>query len=138
MNKTVRMVPTLFVVAILGVGAWILLPSLQKTLDPDDGSVTVLVEFEPTRRSGKPPPGRSLKDQVTIQLMVGAQPYPTERSTRSPWERTLYPRKGEVVEVYAEQFYGTTLYCMVRQGSHLPVQDRKNGPSFVRCRHTVV
>jgi len=139
MKTRVRMIPTLFVVAILGAGAYIILPSLNQTLDRDDGGVSLLVEFDPPRRSGEAPPGRMFKDQVNVQLLLRLNdPRPPEHVTASPWEQTLYPKKGTKIELRADQLYGNWIYCMIRQHGHSSVEMRRNGTVAVRCVYVVV
>jgi hypothetical protein len=140
----VKMIPTLFVVGLLGVGAWMFAPSIKNLMDEDDGGVILLVEFEPARRSGKPlRPGGNLLDRISIQVTVGNHPTgPTETAVSSPWERVIYPavksKRGVGIELYAEQFTGGLLRCMIRQHGHGPVNDDGAGATTVRCRYTVV
>jgi hypothetical protein len=139
MKTKVRMIPTLFVVGILGIGAAMVSPLLGRVMEPDDGGVVVLVDFDPPRRSGKPGPGRTLKDQVSVQLIVGyADTRPTQRVMSSPYEDLLYPPKGTKIQLHAEQFYGKSITCMLHQHGHKQMQMTKTGPAVVNCYWTVV
>lgn len=134
----VKMIPTFLVLAVLGVAAWMFAPSIKNAVDRDDGGVAVMVEFDPPRRSGEPiRPGSNLVDLVSIQVNMGGSPVGhTQRTKQSPWMLTLHPRKnGVTVEVYAEQFAGGFLHCMITQTGYPPVHKESIGPSTVRCKY---
>jgi hypothetical protein len=141
MTKTkAKMFPTIFVVALLGVAAWMFAPSIKGLMDPDDGGVSVMVEFDPPHRSGGPiHPGGNLVDIVSVQLILGGTPVgPTERVKRSPWQLVLHPGKRMTIELYAEQFAGGFLHCMIKQHGYPPVNNESVGPSTVRCKYAMM
>jgi hypothetical protein len=137
----VKVIPTIFVIGLLGVGAWMFAPSVKNLMDKDDGGITVTVAFDPPRRSGGPiRPGGNLLDVVSIQILVGNQPAgPTQRVKQSPWTLVLYPDRNRVIiELYAEQFTGGLLQCTIKQKGRPAAHDEGVGPTTVRCRYTVV
>lgn len=128
----IRIIPTFLVVALLGVGAWLVLPTVARIANSAQ-QVIVTVSFEPASRAGKAPAGRTLIDQVSIQFQVGSDITPTERTTKSPWIRTVYPNRGTKVTVWAEQFYGKSLSCSIVQRGQQLAFDTKTGPAQVSC-----
>lgn len=134
-----RFIPTVVVIGILVAAVYILFPFHRPLLKPGDPGavVSVTVTFTPADRSGCTEPGRTLTDRVAIMMRVGPDNHPTDRECRSPWHRTVYPGKGQVVEVRAEQYFGIDLTCVIIQVDREPVTDSKHGPSRVHCRHTV-
>lgn len=139
-NKTgVRMIPTFLVLAVAGI-IWVVASNLMAVpkKDPPEREVLVSVAFDPVQRSGEPlGPGRNLRDVVTIQLTVGTLFHPTERVTKSSWDRVLHPRRGERILLRAEQFAGNRISCSVVQVGARPVQDTRPGPATISCIHTV-
>src|SRR5688572_9334350 len=100
-TKTIRVVPTFLVVAALGLAAWVMLPSLVSDKQKRDGGkvVTVSVVFSPPVRDCKDDRGhRDLAMAVAISLKVGSDIHPLERECNSPWVRTVYPYRGQVVD----------------------------------------
>lgn len=133
-----RFVPTLFVVAILGVAAWLIVPSIARQIT-SDRNVAVTVDFVPANRSGCPIEGRNLFDSVSVSIKVGPDNFPIERICKSPLIRIYYPRKGETVQVRAEQFYGAKLRCVIHQvGNPNIAEQTKNGSSSVLCTLKVI
>lgn len=135
----VKTIPTIMAIGIVVAAVYILFPFHRPPKQNGDPSavVTVTVTFTPKDRSGCAEPGRTLTDRVAITMRVGPDNYPMERECRSPWHRTVYPSKGQVVEVRAEQYFGTDLGCVVHQVDRTPVSDNKLGPSRVHCRYVV-
>lgn len=140
-TKTGRFVPTVFVLAVLGVAAWIMLPSLVSDKQKREGGklVTVTVVFTPAVRECRAADGRQdLAEGVSISLKVGPDIHPLERECRSPWAITVYPYRGQVVDVRAEQRYGADVGCRIIQLGAPPVERTRVGPGLVNCRHTVI
>lgn len=133
-----RFIPTVVAIGIIVVAAYILFPFNRPPAKPGDPGavVTVTVTFSPNR-SGCPEPGRTLSDRVAITMRVGPDNHPMERVCESPWHRTVYPSKGQVVEVRAEQYFGLDLTCVIVQVERPPATDSKYGPSRIHCRHVV-
>lgn len=134
-----KIIPTIVAIGILVAAVYLFFPFHRPLLKPGESGavVTVTVTFIPADRTGCAQPGRSLTDRVAIMMRVGPDNYPMERECRSPWHRTVYPSKGQVVEVRAEQYFGTDLGCVIAQADREPVIDNKRGPSRVHCRHGV-
>lgn len=140
-TKTGRMIPTFLVLAGLGLAAWILSPSLVSERRKKEGGklVTVSVVFSPANRDCRDPDGKpDLARAVIISLKVGPDIHPVERQCDSPWATTIYPYRGQVVDVRAEQLYGKELSCRILQLGAPPVQRDRVGPGIVNCRHTVI
>lgn len=134
------MIPTLFVVAGLGIAAMIAIPSLRPVnRDKPDPYVILTVTFDPRVRSGERPPGRTLIDTVTVEVLVGSKSVlPPAQVNRSPWDATIRVRKGDTVTLRAEQAYGTQLTCWIKQPEGPQVTRPRNGPGVVICKHKVV
>lgn len=133
--KTIRMIPTLIVVGGLGIAAMIVIPSLRPvSRDKPDPYVILTVTFDPRVRSGERPPGRTLIDTVTVEVLVGSKAVvPPGPVNRSPWDATIRVRKGDTVTLRAEQAYGTQLTCRIRQPEGPEVTKPRNGPGPVKC-----
>jgi len=137
MTKT-KFIPTAVVLAILGVAAYVFVPSMLEAINRRDDAVIIMVTFDPVTRSGVAPAGRTLKDQVTIQVDVGAKSFAKETATTSPWTVAVYPQNDrERVHVWAEQFYGSWLRCEIFVRGDSVFRQQKPGPAYVNCYHTM-
>jgi hypothetical protein len=131
----IKKIPTFLVLAALGVGAFMMAPKLKTIFDNDPDAIVMTVEFSPARRTGKPlRPGGNLTDRVTIQWSTTTDRGGPDKVTRSPWASTTHAKKGQVIELYAEQFVGATLSCRIVYHGETIATDQSSGPSFVRCR----
>ena len=135
-----RMLPTLLAMAAALVAGWMILPSLVAVKPQDEQKiVTISVVFSPTTRRCTGADGRrDLAAAVAVVLKVGGDTYPLERVCKSPWVRTVYPKRYEVIHVTAEQKYGVDLSCRIIQLGVPPVQVDAQGPATVTCRHKTV
>lgn len=128
------MIPTIFVVGVLGIGALMILPKLNIEADSDNRTVIVTVSFTPTPRTGGPiRAGGALTDVVTVQLEMGSTWEPKENVKVSPKVWTLHPSKAQRIRVEASQFTGELLSCTITEKGREPVTDAKAGPTEVAC-----
>jgi len=141
-TKTVRPIPTFLVLATLGVAAVVIVPVFKTGTqrdEPGQRTVIVTVGFTPATRTGKNPGnGGQLTDRVTASVQAGSKIIPKAFYTMSPKVWTLDVKAGNVVQVWAEQFYGDALWCEIRQPGHTPVQDQGVKSSEVHCTWSVV
>lgn len=141
--KTIRRIPTFFVVAAIGVAAVAIWPTMRTIVDSsDEGLAVITVSFTPAKRSGVPPSGRTMADHVMFQIIVGDSFMPKEFVTTSPQVRTVAPKatgKANMAQVIvtAEQLYGKELSCMIVYPGLKPSKQTKPGPTFVRCAISV-
>jgi hypothetical protein len=132
----VKFFPTFIIVAFLGVAAVVVVPAYKKMADksPDPRNVVITVDWSPGRRSGEPlRPGGLIKDVVTISWRDGSGIHTKQAYKRSPWVRVINAKKGEKIEVWAEQFQGVRLGCKIVQYNALGSSDEGQGPSEVYC-----
>lgn len=134
MTKT-KMIVSATVLAAAAL--YVVVPTVTRAM-VKDRSVVVTVDFLPAQRSGCPIRGTDLFDSVAVHIKVGKDVEPLERVCRSPLVRVYYPREGELVEVKANQLYGSKLRCMINQGSTVVAEDEKAGTTWVICRHVTV
>lgn len=134
----VKMIPTLFVVAVVAAAAYVVLPKFVELINRADSPYVITVDFDPELRSGEIPAGRTLIDQVSISVTVGPSKFPKEAATRSPWTMPVYPQENrEQITVRAEQFYGNRLQCEITVNGKRVARDQRSGPSVVSCNYTV-
>lgn len=132
--KTIKMIPTIFALGALGIGAYILMPSLAHISDSDNRTVTVTVTFDPMPRTGgQIRAGSALTDVVTAQIDIGPDWGPKEILKSKPLVRVFRPSKERRISVHAEQFTGKTLTCSITEKGREPVTMTKSGPSEVVC-----
>lgn len=136
--KTVRRIPTFIVLAVLFVGFWMVRPSIRTFFDSDDDGVLLVVQFEPAKRTGAPlRPGGNVTDAVTIMASMATEPIvPRMAWTASPWSKAVFPRKGEVIDLYAEQFSGGKLSCQILYNGKQISRSARTGPASIRCLKT--
>lgn len=137
-QDTKSFVPTFLALAGLGVVAVVavnLLPSSTKTEQNERKEMTLSVDWLPKQKSGEVPNGRTLKDEVIIEVSIGRTTGGNikESATKSPWTRVIHPRGGQTVELRASQVYGNQLGCIVSQVGQPDVFQRKSGPVTVIC-----
>lgn len=133
------MIPTFLVLAAMGLAATAVWPMINSTATQRPEAVIVTVTFEPTRRSGDLlRPNGQLKDEITITLQEGAKQHPKVKVLYSPWQKVLYPKKGTMVVVRAEQFTGNRLSCNITQPLARGSSDSRTGATQIQCRHTTI
>lgn len=138
-TRTIRKIPTFFVIAAIGVAAWALLPALKASMAKEKHDLVVItITFDPVQRSGYAPAGRTLIDHIMFQITMGDVFFPKEFATQSPQVRTLVPQRGvnntnTRIRVIAEQVYGKSLTCsLAYPGVRTDTQTRR-GPTSVEC-----
>lgn len=138
-TKTIKRIPTFLVLAVIGVAAMVVWPTLKASLVREDENVAVVtISFDPPQRSGYPPSGRTLVDHVMFQITMAEVFFPKEFVTKSPQIRTIRPQRGTNsgsarIEVHAEQVYGKRLSCSIAYPGLPTSTMSKNGPTSVRC-----
>lgn len=131
----VKFVPTIFVVAALLAGVWILYPGVVENMLNSRGSVLLEVFFKPEQRTGKPPEGRQFPDSVVVELTIAGEG--VKFPVTELWSRPIPAIKGQKIILSASQIYGANLGCRIAQDNQEPVMDSKVGPSQVSCVYTV-
>jgi hypothetical protein len=128
-----RMIPTFLILAVVGVGAFMVWPiNRGASTGREERSVVVTVTFEPSPRDSQP-----LTERVFIQVNIGDH-HESDRATRSPWIRTYGVFTGQTVRVSAQQYFGGKITCQVAQVGHLAEKPRSaQGANTVMCRHEV-
>jgi len=136
----VKFFPTFIIVAFLGVLLVAVVPmwkGITKKVE-ESGNIIVLVEFVPKVRSGEPlRPGGVIKDVVTISWRDGNEIHVKAPYVKSAWKRVTNLRKGQSVEVWAEQFQGDMLRCRILQDGVEVTRHAKYGASEVHCTHVI-
>lgn len=131
-TSKLRMIPTILVVAVLGVAAIAIVPAVKQRVR--DKPVSVAISFTPENRSGKTVPGGTFPDIVSIELIVGGGAGNKHRATQSPWVQLLYPGKGQVISVTASQVHGAQIGCAITQDGQSAQSQIKSGPAQVVCK----
>jgi len=131
-TKTIKPIGVIVVLAV-AVAAFAIVPKVKQLIDRDD-LIIVWVEFTPAERTGQPPKGRTLKDQVTVEVEASPERY-KEYALTSPYQRALAPvRQGQRILVQASQIYGERLGCRITRGTTEVARDSKVGGALeVKC-----
>lgn len=131
-TKTIKPIGVIVVLAV-AVAAFAIVPKVKQLIDRDD-LIIVWVEFTPAERTGQPPKGRTLKDQVTVEVEASPERY-KEYALTSPYQRALAPvRQGQRILVQASQIYGERLDCRITRGTTEVARDSKVGGALeVKC-----
>jgi len=131
-TKTVKPIGVIVVLAV-AIAAFAIVPKVKQLIERDD-LIIVWVGFTPVERTGNPPKGRTLKDQVTVEIEASPERY-KEYVLTSPYQRALAPsRKGQRILVQASQIYGESLDCRITRGATEVARDHKTGGALeVKC-----
>jgi hypothetical protein len=138
------MIPTIFVLAVLGIVGYLGKAAITDVINSQDSGYLVVVNFDPPERDGKQLPGRTLKDVVTVSVSVGSTIFPKQTVTESDWTMVVSPQKGpevkkpETITVEATQLAGNWLGCKILKDGKVVKQDRRPGPTVVKCSYTAV
>lgn len=104
-------------------------PKTDVNTESQNEKITILVEFNPTRR------GPDEDTWVRVQVKVGGRPIINELVRKNPWPRVVDVPKGQDLEVLASQEYGDDVSCLIARGREPLGHDIHEGPGAAKCHY---